>query len=215
MRTLKPYEPKPWPVFTEPTPEQEQQAKLYFPDYTAQAYQQYNVRQVEMRKWFLEHPLWRVCYRWVQRGHTGLSPFALAHITRHKPQEILEEAVKESGLTMSLCGNTQLPVIQAHTAIPTASFVGHGYILDYPKTVEELTSNYHHSLNRWIEDGFRNWAGTPELKDRNIPALFERFAGEDWRKHCKVSFTFRGAGTHTPKLTDFRQVFNLGATGYL
>jgi len=121
-------------------------------------------------------PVSRVAYTWKQiLRNYYLSPFAMAGITKHSPQEVLEQALleeKEFGFRTDiiLCSDTMLPVM---------SYDFFCLRPDHNKgrrraSMEQLWRSYNRDSSVYSTDSFEE--------------MLAAFGGPDWKIHCTRTF---------------------------
>lgn len=136
----------------------------------------------DFAEYLLARPLTRIIYWWrsPSNGHRhGLSPWALAAITKHSPKLVMHRALTPGleGLgNMFRCGVVQLPVIGL-SAAARDEYIGPG------RTTNILTSSYptlqalqniHFNRNGVFKDSL-------PVADRTLQRLFELFGERNWR----------------------------------
>jgi hypothetical protein len=123
-------------------------------------------------------PVARVLYWWKERGGYGLSPFALAGITRHSPGEVVEQAEKEkcAGTYIDFCPDTKLPIL--FSGDPTY------------RTTRELENSYDFTLGSYedLEQNEDDEERDYYLGEKSWDSLMEAYGGPDYLKYCTRKF---------------------------
>lgn len=128
-----------------------------------------------------EKPVSRVAYVWDIFGHSGLSPFALAGITKHSPSEVLEQIkTEQANCTLSLCNETQLPILFFFSFYKEG---GTGFNDYYNEEVSDHFTEYEDNEEDYRED-YRDFP----YEERTLEALLEKYGGANYRRFCNRRF---------------------------
>jgi len=150
-----------------------------------------------------EKPVSRVAYMWDISGYAGLSPFALAGITRHSPSEVLEQIKKEqTSCTLSFCNETQLPIL---------FFSFHGTYREVFKNFYNEEMGNHFTEYGNDEEDYRADYGDFPYEERTLEALLKKYGGANYRRFCNRRFDPFEVGQRnhiSPETwTDLREVY--------
>jgi len=135
-------------------------------------------------------PLTRIAYTWkINHRKHGLSPFALAGISKHSPEEVLKQLLEErTSVSITFCSDTRLP------------------ICNYQLYFDEITPSLRVDIpNYWDNDA-------ADITDEELPIfddLMTSYGGKTWRKHCNRSFDPFNRNCKIPPSTwkDLREVY--------
>jgi hypothetical protein len=144
------------------------------------------------------NPITRISYAWMNfcEGEGGLSPFAIAGITRISPKRVMTQAAKEPFMScVDLCVTTLVPILFAKSLDPDQLSTWGG----------EFKNRFNADLATYGRD-----YGLDYEKD-SFEEYMRKYGGDTWKRHCTRRFDPKEKGCEiSPEYWTVLREFYLG-----